>query len=127
MMFRNDSIVARARQILGLEDDQRSNVRRKFFTLIGKYHPDRQGSTYMDQTKVLIEAYKVLSGRINPLNCRLLEDDNLVASLLPKGVKPVELGIRYEDWIKDRFYGFVKPHEDTDLRNKRKERVRRGL
>ena len=81
----------------------------------------------MDQTKALIEAYKVLSGRTKPLNCKLLEDDDLVASLLPKGVKPVKLGMRYEDWMKDRFYGFVKPHEDIDLRNKRKEGIRRGL
>ena len=127
IMFREDSIVARAKQILGLKDSEESKVRSSFFELINKYHPDRQGSTYIEQTKVLIEAYKVLSGRINPLDCKLLEDEGLVASLLPKGAKPAKLGIRYEDWIKDRFYDFVKPREETDGRNDRKERIRRGL
>jgi len=38
-----------------------------------------------------------------------LENDELVASLLPKGENPVKLGVRYEDWLKENFYDFVKP------------------
>lgn len=109
MMFREDSIIARAKQVLGVEDDPESNIKKNFFSLITKHHPDRHGSTYIDQTKLLIEAYKVLTGRLKPLDCKLLENDELVASLLPEGVKPVKLGVKYEDWIKHRFYDFVKP------------------
>ena len=43
------------------------------------------------------------------MDCKLLGRDDLVASLLQKGVKPVKLGVRYEDWLKDNFYDFVKP------------------
>lgn len=126
-MFREDSIIARAKQVLGVEDDLESNVKRNFISRINKYHPDRHGSTYMDQTKVLIEAYKVLSGRIKPLDCKLLEDDDLVASLLPKEAKPIKLGIKYKEWVKDKFYDFVKPHGNVDRGKNRKERNRKGL
>jgi hypothetical protein len=38
-----------------------------------------------------------------------MENNELVASFLPEDVKLVELGIKYEDWLNDRFYDFVKP------------------
>jgi len=109
MMFREDSIIARAKQVLGVEDNLESSIKKNFRSRITKYHPDKNDSRYTEQTKVLIEAYEVLTGRIKPLNCKLLEDDGLVAFLLPKGVKPVKLGIKYEDWLKENFYDFVKP------------------
>ena len=109
MMFREESIIARARQILGVEDDSRPTIRKNFFSRIAKYHPDKCGPPCTEQAKVLIEAYEVLTGRIKPLDCKLLEKDSLVASLLPKGVKPVKLGVRYEDWLIENFYDFVKP------------------
>ena len=109
MMFREDSIIARAKQVLGVNDNSESSIRKNFFSRITKYHPDKCGSPYTEQSKVLIEAYKVLTGRVKPLDCKLLENDELVASLLPEGVKPVKLGVKYEDWLKDMFYDFVKP------------------
>ena len=109
MIFREESILARAKQILGVEDDSRSTIKKNFFSRIAKYHPDKCGPPCTERAKVLIEAYHVLTGRAQPLDCKLLENDELVASLLPKGVKPVKLGVRYEDWLKQNFYDFVKP------------------
>lgn len=107
-MFREDSIIARAKQVLGVEDSLESSAKKNFYSRITKYHPDKRGSHSAEQAKVLIEAYGVITGRIKPLDCKHLEDDDLVTSLLPKGVKPVELGIKYEDWLKENFYDFVK-------------------
>lgn len=108
MMFREESIIARAKQLLGLEDNSESSIKKKFFSCITKYHPDMHGSVHTEQAIVLIEAYEVLTGRIKPLDCKLLEKDDLVASLLPEGVKLVKLGVKYEDWLKDTFYDFIK-------------------
>lgn len=108
-MFRKDSIIARARQVLGVEKELDADIKKRFFSRITLYHPDKQGPIYKERTEILIEAYHVLTGRIKPLDCKLLENDRLVASLLPAGVKPVKLGMKYEDWLKDRFYEFVKP------------------
>ena len=88
MMFREESIIARAKQILGVEDDSRPTIKKNFFSRIAKYHPDKCGPPCTEQAKVLIEAYDVLTGRVKPLDCKLLEKDGLVVSLLPKGVKP---------------------------------------
>ncbi|MFH0896878.1 MAG: J domain-containing protein [Candidatus Bathyarchaeota archaeon] len=107
-MFREDSIIARAKQVLNVEDYIESNVKKNFYSRIAKYHPDKHGSDTTEQAKVLIEAYDVLTSRAKPLECKLLEDDDLVASLLPKDMKPVKLGVRYEDWLKQNFYEFVK-------------------
>ena len=131
MMFRDDSIKARAKQVLRINDFSESDLKKAFNSLIRKYHPDTSKSQCNEQTeeqaKLLIEAYKVLSGKINALECNLLEKDGLLLSLLPDGVRPVELGIKYEEWIKDRFFDFVKPHEDIDHKNNEKKRVRRGI
>jgi hypothetical protein len=39
----------------------------------------------------------------------LLGKDEFVASLLPAEVKLVKLRMKYEDWLIDKFYAFVKP------------------
>jgi hypothetical protein len=109
MMFREESIRARANQILRVEKASKSLIKKHFTSLIAKYHPDKCGSPCIEKAKVLIEAYDVLMGKVAPLNCKLLENDDLVASLLPKGVIPVKLGVRYEDWLIENFYDFVKP------------------
>ena len=131
MMFREESIKARAKQVLGIKDFSESDLKQAFNSLIRKYHPDTRNSECTGQTeeqaKLLIEAYKVLSGKTNPLECKLLENDELLSSLLPDGVRPVELGVKYEDWVIDRFYDFVKPHEDINQENNKKKRTRRGL
>lgn len=130
MMFR-ESIKARAKQVLGINDFSESDLKKRFNSLIREYHPDtsesqRNGQTE-EQAKLVIEAYKVLSGKIDPIKCKLLENNELLSSLLPNGVRPVELGIKYEDWVKDRFYDFVKPHEDINHEKDEKKRVRRGF
>lgn len=108
-MFREESIIARARQVLGVENDPETNIKQHFLSRIAKHHPDKHGPRYKERAEVLIEAYHVLTGRIKSSECKLLENDELVASLLPEGVKPVKLGIKYDEWVKDRFYDFVKP------------------
>ena len=109
MLFWEDSILARAQQVLGLEKVSELKLKERFRSLITKVHPDTGDSRHEDHAKVLIEAYHVLLGEIQPSDCKLLEKDDLVASLLPEGAKPVELGIKYEDWMKERFYEFCKP------------------
>jgi hypothetical protein len=109
VMFREESIIARARQVLGIANDREPKIKQHFLTRIAKYHPDKRGPRSKEHAEVLIEAYQVLTGRIKPSECPLLENDDLVASLLPAGVKPVKLGIKYDEWVKDRFYDFVKP------------------
>lgn len=109
MMFRDESIIARAKQVLDLEEFSKAKLTKRFRTVIANYHPDRVKSYGEEQAKVLIEAYNVLKGELKPSECRLLEDDELVASLLPDGVTPVPLGLKYENWLKETFYDFVKP------------------
>ena len=109
MMFRDESIIARAKQALKLKEFSESDLKKSFRSLIAKYHPDKGNSQSEEQAKILIEAYKVLKGEIKPSECKLLEDDRLVYSLLPEGVEPVKLGIKYEDWLKENFYDFCKP------------------
>jgi hypothetical protein len=122
MLFREESIIARAKQVLGVGDNPELSIKRNFYMRIAKYHPDKHGSIYEEQAKVLIEAYMVLTGRIKPLDCKLLEKDELVVSLLPEEAKPVKLGVKYEDWLKDTFYDFVKPRasEENLSRNAKK-------
>jgi len=107
LMLRKASIIARAKQTLGAEGNSGSTIKRNF-SHMAKYHPDKR-SPHIEQAKVLIEAYKLLTGRVKPLDCKLLERDDLVASPLPKGIKPVKLGVRHEDWFKETFYDFIKP------------------
>jgi len=109
VMFREDSIIARARQVLGVEKGQEVSIKKRFFSRIARYHPDKCGSPCTEQAKVLVEAYEVLTGRVKPLDCKLLENDDLVASLLPAGVKPVRLGMKYADWLKGRFAISLSP------------------
>ncbi len=109
VMFREESIIARARQVLGIEDEREPKIKQHFLTRIAKYHPDKRGPHSKERAEVLIEAYHVLTGRIKPSACALLENDDLVADLLPKGVKPVKLGIKYDEWMRNQFYDFVKP------------------
>ena len=108
MMFRAESVIARAKQILGMTGNSRLTIRKNFFSLITKHHPHKCGSPCTERAKVLIEVYHVLTGRVRPVDCKLLENDKLIASLLPKGKTPVKLGVRYEDWLKENFYNFVK-------------------
>jgi len=109
VIFREESIRARAKQILGVESESKALIKKHFNSLIAKYHPDKCGPPCTEQAKVLIEAYNVLTGRVKPLDCKLLENDDVVVSLLPKGKAPVKLGVKYEDWLKENFYDFVKP------------------
>lgn len=109
MIFWEDSIIARARQVLSVENEQEMTIKSHFFILLRRFHPDMHGSHYREQTQLLIEAYNVLTGKSIPSDSLSLENDDLVISLLPKTVTPVKLGIKYEDWIKAKYYDFVKP------------------
>ena len=108
-MFREESILFRAKQVLGIKGSSEPNLKRSFHSLITRYHPDTGGPHHEGQVRVIIEAYKVLKGEIKPWECNLLENDEIVSSLLPEGVLPFELGIKYEDWLKKRFYDFCRP------------------
>jgi hypothetical protein len=52
-MFRKDSILARARQVLGVEKGLETNIKQNFLSRITKYHPDLHGPSFKAQTEVL--------------------------------------------------------------------------
>jgi hypothetical protein len=79
LMFREEYVLARAKQILGVEGNSRSTIKNKInykkelrFAHSQKYHPDKRDPSYTEQAKVLIEAYNLLAGRVKPLDCKLL-------------------------------------------------------
>jgi DnaJ-class molecular chaperone len=72
-MFREESILARAKQVLGIEEASEAIIKKNFRSRIVKFHPDKKGALFKKQAKVLLEAYNVLLGKIKPLECKLLE------------------------------------------------------
>lgn len=127
MKFWDESVKARALQVLGVTNCSESNLKRCFKALIAKYHPDSGTSQHEDQAKVLIEAYQVLRGKIKPSECQFLDNDKLLYPLLPDGVNLIKLGIKYEDWVRNTFFGFVQPRKETNQTNNRKRTIQRGF
>lgn len=111
---KEESFKARALQILNLRyiirSDLESAYKRKTFEQHPDMHPEIKTNPtkvkeYENKTKVITQAYELL---INTLENKqldfgkyiLLEDTNLLQSLLPKGIKPIPLGkTAQEIWI----------------------------
>lgn len=85
----------RARQVFHINDFSESNRIESFTSVIARHRPDTGTSPREDWVPALIEAYAVLRAKIEPSDCRLLEQNAIISSLLPKGVEPVELGTKY--------------------------------
>jgi hypothetical protein len=106
IITREDSLKERALQILNLKYVIESDVKSSYKRRIMEYHPDRhpeaKGNSdklleYENIIKVINQSYEllldVLQGiQINISKYSLLEDTDLVQSILPENVKPVPLG-----------------------------------
>lgn len=109
-MFREDSLKKRALQVLRLKPGAtRSEIKKSFWKLALRHHPDRteEGSAGDRRMKLLVQAYELLAENthVDPSKYRLLEDDELILSILPKGTGIEPLRPTYEEWHKKHFYG----------------------
>ena len=109
--FKEDSIKIRAKQILGLDSyPSKEEIKMAYRRLVLKYHPDRNldDHSLVRKMQLLVQAHDLLIEGIiyneKIKHYELLEDDELVKSLLPKGVELEPLGISYKDWHRKRFY-----------------------
>jgi len=110
---REDSLKDRALQILNLKYIIESDIKSSYRRRILEYHPDRHPEVkgkselleYENKIKVTNQSYDllldVLHGiKINISKYSLLEDTDLVQSILPETVKPIPLGkTEMELWI----------------------------
>ena len=106
IITREDSLKERALQILNLRYIIESDIKTSYRKRILEYHPDRHPEAngnsdklleYENKIKVVNQSYEllldVLHGiQINISKYSLLEDTDLVQSILPENVKPVPLG-----------------------------------
>jgi len=109
--FREDSIRRRAEQILSVDSDSSEvEIKKAYRRLILKYHPDRNPKDHdsMKKMQLIAQAHDLLLRGIvyddDLKRYELLEDDELVKSILPKGVEPEPLGESYRDWHRKQFY-----------------------
>ena len=106
IITREDSLKERALQILnlkyGIESDIKSSYKRRIMLYHPDRHPEAKGNSdilleYENIIKVINQSYEllldVLQGiQINISKYSLLEDTDLVQSILPENVKPLPLG-----------------------------------
>jgi len=116
---RKESLKERALQIFNLrylsEPDLKSSYKRRIFEYHPEKHPDiddpKKLEEYEKKTKVINQAHDLLIDFLNGVkidlnNYRLLEDTDLVQSLLPKEVAAYPLGETHiESW--KRRYGDI--------------------
>jgi curved DNA-binding protein CbpA len=109
LLFREDSLKKRAFQVLRLEPKANvSEIKKQFRKLSLKYHPDRtKASAANRKMQLIVQAYELLTKKtyIDPSKYKILEDDQLIFTVLPKGTKIEPLRPTYEEWNKKQFYG----------------------
>jgi hypothetical protein len=114
IVTREDSLKERALQILNLKYPIEADIKSSYKRRIFEYHPDRHPeiransdelSECEKKIKVINQSYELLldalkSVKIDLNKYSLLEDADLVQSLLPKNVKPTPLGkTEQEIWM----------------------------
>jgi hypothetical protein len=108
-LFREDSLKRRAFQVLQLEPEADiSEIKKQFWKLSLKYHPDRTTASAANRRmQLIVQAYELLTKDryMDSSKYKLLEDDQLILTVLPKGVKIEPLRPTYEEWHKKQFYG----------------------
>lgn len=109
-MFRKDSLKRRAFQVLQLKPEANiSEIKKQFWKLSLKHHPDRtkDGPAANRRMQLIIQAYELLTKDtyIDSSKYKLLEDDESILSVLPKGTRIESLRPTYEEWHKKQFYG----------------------
>jgi len=109
--FKEDSIRIRAEQILGLDSyASEEEIKRAYRRLTLRYHPDRnlKDHNLMRKMQLIVQAHDLLLKGIfyndNLKHYELLEDDELIRSVLPDGAEPEPLGMSYKDWHRKQFY-----------------------
>ncbi len=109
LLFREDSLQKRALQVLRLKPNAtRSEIKKSFWKLALRHHPDRtkEGLAGDKIMQLLVQAYELLTETyVDPSKYKLLEDDELILSILPKGTRIEPLRPTYEEWHKKHFYG----------------------
>lgn len=109
LLFREDSLKRRALQVLRLEPEANiSEIKKQFWKLSLKYHPDRTTASAANRRmQLIVQAYELLTKEtyIDPSKYKILEDDHLIFTVLPKGTKIEPLRPTYEEWHKKQFYG----------------------
>ena len=103
---REDSLKERALQILNLRYIIESDIKSSYKRRIWDYHPDKHPEAkrnsnrmleYENIIKVINQSYELLLDILNGIQIdiskySLLEDTDLVQSILPENVKPMPLG-----------------------------------
>jgi curved DNA-binding protein CbpA len=109
LLFKEDSLKRRAFQVLQLEPEAKiSEIKKQFWKLSLKYHPDRTiASAANRRMQLIVQAYELLTKDtyIDSSKYNLLEDDQLILTVLPKGTRIEPLRPTYEEWHKKQFYG----------------------
>jgi len=121
IVTREDSLKERALEILNLkypiEDDIKNSYKRRIF----ESHPDRHPELtddpdklreYQERIKVIIQAFELLlavlnRAKIDPNKYCLLEDTDLIQSLLPENVKPFPLGKTEQEIWMERYGNLI--------------------
>jgi hypothetical protein len=118
---REESLKERAMQILNLKYPILADISDAYKRRTLTYHPDRHPHAkddpeklkeYENNTMVINQAYELLldtlsSQPIDLSKYQLLEDTNLVQSLLPENVKPVPLGKTDQELWVERWGGII--------------------
>jgi len=109
-LFREDSLKRRAFQVLQLKPEANiSEIKKQFWKLSLKYHPDRTKKKPAANRKMqlIIQAYELLTKDtyIDSSKYKLLEDDELILTVLLKGTRIEPMHPTYEEWHKKQFYG----------------------
>lgn len=109
IVTKEDSLKERALQILNLRYPIESDIKRSYKKRIFEYHPDRHPKLRGNASEMRECEKKVMvvnqldllnSGKIDVAKYCLLEDTELVQSLLPENVKPASLEkTEQELWI----------------------------
>jgi hypothetical protein len=118
---KEDSLKERALQILNLKYPLESDIKSSYRNRIFEYHPDRHPETidnpiklgeYETKIKVINQSYELLldvlgGAQIDQSKYCLLEDTDMVQSLLPENVKPVPLGKTEQELWMERYGNII--------------------
>lgn len=117
VVTKENSLKERALQILNLKYPIEADIKSSYKRRIFENHPDRHPELkdnqdklreYEKKIKVINQGYELLldilnSVKIDPNKYCLLEDTDLVQSLLPENVKPIPLGKTEQELWMERY------------------------
>lgn len=118
---REDSLKERALQILNLRYLNEQDIKASYRRRVIQYHPDKHPEEkvnpkkmeeYQDKMRVINQAHELLLDllqdiKIDRSKYSLLENTDLVQSVLPQDVNPVPLGKTKTDLWKEKYKGVI--------------------